>query len=211
MPLRQSSENNAMPSLVVPLLLSAASAFAQAPASVLEQSYDAKWSKRLVPLLTEVIRFPTYAGNTQAFIDQKAWLTKVAGEFGFTIRDKGKVTEIELPGPTGAPVLGLAVHGDVVPVDDHWTIPPFAGVVKDDMVLGRGRAEGVVPRIRKACSCAGLYFLPRLTPKRCNSGADAVRSPHFQALGSPAIEIDVARFTPRLCPDSWHDPFRRAQ
>jgi hypothetical protein len=163
MPLRQSSENNAMPSLVVPLLLSAASAFAQAPASVLEQSYDAKWSKRLVPLLTEVIRFPTYAGNTQAFIDQKAWLTKVAGEFGFTIRDKGKVTEIELPGPTGAPVLGLAVHGDVVPVDDHWTIPPFAGVVKDDMVLGRGRAEGVMPRIRAgrkgSCQESGKHVL----------------------------------------------------
>jgi succinyl-diaminopimelate desuccinylase len=114
----------------------------------LYDAYDSQWAPRLAPLLTEVIRFPTTAGNAQAFIDQKAWIARVASDLGFTFRDRGKVTEVELPGPTGAPVLGLAVHGDVVSVDDHWTIPPFAGVVKDGMVLGRGSADDKGPLIQ---------------------------------------------------------------
>ena len=131
---------------IFPLLLLATTVVAQTP--TLEQSYKSNWAPRMVPLLTEVIRFPTVAGNAKAFADQKAWLTRVATELGFTVRDKGKVTEVELPGPDGAPVLGLAVHGDVVPVDDHWTIPPFAGVMKNGMVLGRGSADDKGPMIQ---------------------------------------------------------------
>jgi succinyl-diaminopimelate desuccinylase len=136
-----------MHALCVSLLLSTGSA-ANSANVTLQQEYEANWAPRLVPMLSEVIRFPTIAGREQAFIDQKAWLTLVATGLGFTVRDKGKVTEVELPGPAGAPVLGLAVHGDVQPVDDHWTIPPFAGVVKDGMVLGRGSADDKGPLVQ---------------------------------------------------------------
>ena len=131
---------------MVPLLLFASSALAQT--SSLEQAYESTWAPRLVPLLTEAIRFQTVAGNAEAFTEQKAWLTRVAADLGFTVRDRGKVVEVELPGPAGSPVLGLAVHGDVVPVDDHWTIPPFAGVLKDGMVLGRGAADDKGPLVQ---------------------------------------------------------------
>jgi acetylornithine deacetylase/succinyl-diaminopimelate desuccinylase-like protein len=93
-------------------------------------------------MLQELIRFPTYAGNGEAHAAQKAWLFAMARELGFEARDAGKITEIELPGPQGAPVLGLVIHGDVQPVDaEAWTFPPFAGEVRDGYVLGRGAAD----------------------------------------------------------------------
>src|SRR4051812_14273448 len=70
---------------------------------------------RLESLLREAIRFPTVAGNDQARRDQQAWLLRTAASLGLQARDAGPVTEIELPGPAGAPVLGLMVHGDVQP------------------------------------------------------------------------------------------------
>ena len=103
----------------------------------------------LVELLTQAIRFPTFAGNEQARKDQQAWLRKTAASLGLEARDAGPVTEIELPGPKGAPVLGLVVHGDVVPVEaSHWTVPPFEGAVKDGYVLGRGAADDKGPLVQ---------------------------------------------------------------
>ncbi len=119
-----------------------------AAGGALDKEYEANWAPRMVPLLAEVIRFPTVAGREQAFIDQKAWLARVAGDLGLVVRDRDKVTEVDLPGPAGAPVLGLAVHGDVQPVDDHWTVPPFAGVVKEGKVWGRGAADDKGPLVQ---------------------------------------------------------------
>jgi hypothetical protein len=45
-----------------------------------------------------------------------------AAELGFAVRDAGPVTGIELAGPSGAPALGLVVHGDVEPVAEaEWS------------------------------------------------------------------------------------------
>ena len=99
-------------------------------------------------LLSEAVRFPTVAGNDQARKDQQAWLLKTAADLGLQARDAGPVTEIELPGPPGAPVLGLVVHGDVQPVDEkQWTTPPFAGVIKNGYVHGRGAADDKGPLV----------------------------------------------------------------
>ena len=108
--------------------------------------YEKVESKQLVPMLSEVIRFRTYENNAEAHAEQKAWLIKTAARLGFVARDAGKITEIELPGPKGAPVLGLVIHGDVVPVDEEaWTFPPFEGRVDNGYVLGRGAADDKGP------------------------------------------------------------------
>jgi predicted dipeptidase len=114
------------------------------------QRYDAVESKQLVPLLTEVLRFPTFAGNDEAHAAQKEWLKKTATGFGFEFRDAGKISEIELPaGVADAPVLGLVIHGDVQTVDaDAWSFGPFAGEVADGYVLGRGAADDKGPLIQ---------------------------------------------------------------
>ena len=107
-----------------------------------EARFQGHESKRLVPMLQEVVRFPTDAGNEAGHRAQKEWLQKTAADLGLLLRDAGKVTEIELPGPQGAPVLGLVVHGDVQPVEEKaWSFPPFSGAVKDGYVLGRGSVD----------------------------------------------------------------------
>ncbi len=108
------------------LILIAALGCATAPRSAARAA-----DPRLAAMLSELIRFPTVAGNDQARKDEQAWLLRTAASLGLVARDAGPVTEIELPGPAGAPVLGLVVHGDVQPVDAaQWTVPPFDGLVR---------------------------------------------------------------------------------
>ena len=80
-----------------------------------ERAADDDISDRLVPLLTEAIRFPTVRGNLEARDAQQRWLLDTARTMGFHARDTGKVVEIDLPAAPDAPILGLVVHGDVQP------------------------------------------------------------------------------------------------
>jgi predicted dipeptidase len=129
--------------------------------------YDAQLAGRLVPMLAEAIRFPTYQGNVEARDRQQAWLLETASALGFVTRDTGKVVEIELPGPAGAPVLGLVVHGDVQPVEEKaWSIPPFEGVVRDGFVLGRGAADDKGPM---AQALLAMKALERAGPQRTHT------------------------------------------
>jgi len=123
-----------------------------------EQRYEQVESKQLIPMISEVIRFPTYEHNEQAHADQKAWLMKTAATLGFVARDAGKVTEIELPAAAkNAPVLGLVVHGDVQPVEaDAWSFPPFNGVVSNGYVNGRGSADDKGPLVQALMAMKSL-------------------------------------------------------
>jgi predicted dipeptidase len=121
------------------------------------EHYDKNESKHLVPMLVEVIRFPTHQFDEEAHKAQKAWLRKAADDLGFLSRDAGKITEIELPGPEGAPVLGLVIHGDVQPAEpDAWSFPPFAGTVDNGYVLGRGAADDKGPLIQALLAMKAL-------------------------------------------------------
>lgn len=142
--------------MISPLLWAAQPA---QPTRSVHDHYDRRLASHMVPLLSEVIRFPTVAGNAKAWADQKAWIQKLAKDLGFEVRDAGKVMEVDLPatgGPAGAPVLGLLVHGDVQPVDDHWSIPPFSGTVQDGRVLGRGAADDKGPMIQALLAMKAL-------------------------------------------------------
>src|SRR4029079_3163758 len=113
-----------------------------AAAPAVHRSYDQQRAALLVPMLSGVLRFPTVAGNDEARLAQQACLHRAGATLDLTVRDAGPVTEVELPGPDGAPVLGLLVHGDVQPVEEaKWTASPFKGVVKRGVVLGRGSAD----------------------------------------------------------------------
>ena len=133
---------------MIALLLAAAAA---------HERYDAALASRAAGLLAEAVRFATVAGNDSAHAAQKEWLRRTAAALGLDARDAGMVTEIELPGPAGAPVLGLMVHGDVQPVDEKaWTVPPFAGVVRDGRVWGRGAADDKGPMVQALLVLAAL-------------------------------------------------------
>lgn len=119
-----------------------------------ERHFD---SKRMVPLLIEVLGFSTVAYDQEAPIAQKAWLEKTARELGLQFRDAGKVVEIELPATKPVATLGLVVHGDVQPVDaDAWSFPPFSGRVADGYVWGRGAADDKGPLVQALLAMAAL-------------------------------------------------------
>jgi succinyl-diaminopimelate desuccinylase len=108
-------------------------------------------------MLADVIRFATVDGNSTAHAAQKTWLLKTADSLGLVARDAGTMTEIDLPGPAGAPVLGLVVHGDVQPVEEtSWKVPPFAGVVRDGAVWGRGAADDKGPLVQALLALSAL-------------------------------------------------------
>jgi len=166
-----------------PALLLAAAACASAPRPQPERS-------RLEPLLLEAIRFPTVAGNDQARLDQQQWLLRTAQSLGLAARDAGPVTEIELSGPAGAPILGLVVHGDVQPVDEkQWTVPPFAGVERDGVVYGRGAADDKGPLVQALLAMHAIRDLPRTHTVRLLVGSD-------EESGSTDMKIYLASHRP---------------
>jgi succinyl-diaminopimelate desuccinylase len=99
-------------------------------------------STALVRLTCDAVHFPTYAGNKSAVEDQARWLEDIGKRLGFQVRRAGPVTEIELPGPQRAPVLGLVVHGDVMPADPrNWKFSPFECALVNGNVRGRGTSD----------------------------------------------------------------------
>ena len=119
--------------------------------------YERDYAKQLVPLLSEVLQFPTTQFDAEAHAAQKAWLAKTAHDLGFVYRDAGLIDEIELPGPQNAPVLGLMVHGDVQPVDvDEWFFPPFIGKFDETYVYGRGSADDKGPLVQALLAMKAL-------------------------------------------------------
>jgi len=153
----------------------AAVAAAQAATQPVVTHYEQHEAQRLVPMLVEVLRFPTDAFNPDAHVAQKAWLLKTAADLGFTARDAGKITEIELPGPAGAPVLGLVIHGDVQPAEaDAWSFPPYEGRVADGYVYGRGSADDKGPLVQALLAMKALAEsgLPRTHTIRLLVGSE---------------------------------------
>jgi succinyl-diaminopimelate desuccinylase len=72
------------------------------------------------------------------------------------------VTEVELHGPPGSPVLGLLVHGDVQPPGDSgWTTPPFECSSGDGYIYGRGVADDKGPLVQALLAMVTLRDDPR--------------------------------------------------
>jgi succinyl-diaminopimelate desuccinylase len=139
-----------------------ASSWPAQTATDLQRVYRERYAARLEPMLCEVVRFRTEAGNASAHAQQRRWVEQRAKELGLAFRDAGPVSEIELPGPAGAPVLGLVVHGDVQPPGTAgWTVPPFECTVKDEYVYGRGTADDKGPLVQALLALAALRDDPR--------------------------------------------------
>ncbi|HJQ99582.1 MAG TPA: Sapep family Mn(2+)-dependent dipeptidase [Candidatus Polarisedimenticolaceae bacterium] len=114
-----------------------------------KQSAEDELAAKIVPMLTEAIRFQTVQGNTEARDAQQRWLLDTAKRMGFEARDAGKMVEIDLPATPNAPVLGLVVHGDVQPANaEGWSFPPFEGTAKDGYVYGRGSCDDKGPLVQ---------------------------------------------------------------
>ena len=103
------------------------------------------YHERPVDLLRELLRFETVnpPGDERPCIE---WLGDLLAAYGVEYdtyaRDPGRPNLLaRVPGGDAPPLL-LYGHVDVVPVDeDAWTHDPFAGVVEDGYVWGRGALD----------------------------------------------------------------------
>ena len=139
-------------------------ALAATPGETVWAELQTKWRPRLEPLLSEVLVFPTVGTDAEALAAQRRWLARVGPELGFVVNDRVSMTEVDLPGPEGAPVLGLVVHGDLQPVTpSEWSVPPFAATFKDGAVWGRGAVDDKGPLVQALLAMAALRSsgLPR--------------------------------------------------
>lgn len=95
-----------------------------------------------VALTAELIRCPSVTpveGGAIALLERRL----AAAGFRTTRCDRGGTANLCARWGTAAPVLGFNGHTDVVPPGDlaAWRHPPFAGVIEDGHLHGRGAAD----------------------------------------------------------------------
>jgi len=99
-------------------------------------------------LLTELIRLDTTnpPGNEKIAVE---YVSRFCAErqIPFKTYDPGggRVSLIAELGSGLSPRLLIPAHTDVVPAGDGWSVPPFAGVVKEGCVWGRGATDNKGP------------------------------------------------------------------
>ncbi len=110
--------------------------------------------EELVALTTALIRFPTVNPPGDAYRPCAEFIADRLGKRGFTtefIRAEGTPGDCDLyprvnvvariegrrPGPT----VHFNSHIDVVEAGEGWTVDPFAGIVADGKVFGRGACD----------------------------------------------------------------------
>ncbi len=95
-------------------------------------------------LLVELIQLDTTnpPGNEQIVAD---YVGRFCSERGIAYQTfdpgGGRTSLIAQIGTGAAPRLLIPAHSDVVPAGEGWSVPPFAGVVKDGWVWGRGTTD----------------------------------------------------------------------
>jgi succinyl-diaminopimelate desuccinylase len=119
---------------------------------------------RLERMLVDIIRIDTSVppgNNYAAMVDNLQPLLEAAGlscERVLVPEERWRRSALPLEGErvnliatmsSGKPPLSIYAHMDVVPAGTGWTVDPFAGVVKDGVVFGRGAVDmkGSIPPV----------------------------------------------------------------
>jgi succinyl-diaminopimelate desuccinylase len=125
-----------------------------------------------IEFLQELIRIPTVNPPGENYRECAELIGAKLGEFGYGVRyveAEGRPEHTErhprvnvvgrFENTPARPVLHFNGHFDVVPVGDGWTVDPFAGIVKDGQVYGRGATD------QKAGIAASIYAVEAI--RRC--------------------------------------------
>jgi len=105
----------------------------------------------IVALTVDLVRIPTINPPGEAYEPSARligdWLKRAGFDVDFIVADGRPEHTSRFPrvnvmgarrGATRGPVVHFNGHTDVVPAGDGWTIDPFAGVVRDGRIYGRG-------------------------------------------------------------------------
>ena len=116
-----------------------------------------KKQDRIAKLLSELIQVPTVVppgNNYEDFVDLTEPIFKQLGFKTERVVIPEELTKA-IPYPIEGPRVNLVAsrdygqeddvtiyaHMDVVPIDEPWTMDPFAGIIKDGKVFGRGALD----------------------------------------------------------------------
>lgn len=110
--------------------------------------------EELVALTRDLIRIPTVNPPGDAYTDCAELIGRRLAARGFQVEyvrgvgtagdsDRYPRTNVvaRIEGPRLGPCVHFNGHIDVVPAGEGWTVDPFAGVVKDGRVYGRGACD----------------------------------------------------------------------
>jgi acetylornithine deacetylase len=89
-------------------------------------------------LLVGLVRTPSPSGSEEPVARElEAW----AREAGLACVRDDAALRLEVEGRAPGPTLALASHLDTVPVGEGWSVDPFAGTIRDGVLIGRGAVD----------------------------------------------------------------------
>jgi acetylornithine deacetylase len=157
---------------------------------------------KIAQILCELISIESISANSN--LDIIAYIEKILASSGVSARcvlssDGRKASLLATIGPADRPGLVLSAHTDVVPVEGQaWTVPPFAGVIRDQRIYGRGATDmkgflavvlANVPRLKEVASVAPVHLAFSYDEEvGCRGAPDLVRV-LMQSVAPPALAI----------------------
>jgi succinyl-diaminopimelate desuccinylase len=109
-------------------------------------------SEEMTDFLAELVRIPTVNPPGEAYAECAELLEATYRRLGYDAQsveaagmpehsDQLPRVNVLARSGEGRPTLHFNGHLDVVPPGDGWTVPPFAGLVRDGRLYGRGTAD----------------------------------------------------------------------
>lgn len=120
-------------------------------------------------LLKKLLQRPSVNGD-ESQVTQ--YLATVLADYGIKSElielAPGRAGLVAEMGPAEAPVVALAAHADTVGIGDetNWQYPPFAGVVVDGKIYGRGAADMKGGLAAMVCAVVALHEQESSLPVR---------------------------------------------
>jgi acetylornithine deacetylase len=158
--------------------------------------------EKIAQILSDLISIESISANSN--LDIIAYIERLLASSGVSARrvpssDGRKASLLATIGPADRPGLVLSAHTDVVPVEGQaWTVPPFAGVIRDQRVYGRGATDmkgflavvlAAVPRLKQAALAAPVHLAFSYDEEvGCRAAPDLV-SALMQSVAPPALAI----------------------
>lgn len=113
----------------------------------------------MIAFLQDIVRFPTENPPGRAYTDCARFIGGTLEDLGYRVeyvevpardlpilaphgRQLPRVNVVaQLAGATARPVLHFNGHYDVVPAGDGWSVDPYAGLVREGRIYGRGVSD----------------------------------------------------------------------
>jgi acetylornithine deacetylase len=157
---------------------------------------------RIAQILCELISIESISSNSN--LDIIAYIETILASSNISTRrvpspDGRKTSLLATLGPADRRGVVLSAHTDVVPVEGQaWTVPPFAGVLRDQRIYGRGATDmkgflavvlANVPRLKEAAIVAPVHLAFSYDEEvGCRGAPDLVRA-LVQSVAMPAFAI----------------------